>query len=174
MRGTWAILKAAHGGRGVWLAILGISWFFSVGAVLLSEFAPLTSRTLGGGATVVTLFLLVFSVSIAVGSVIVNRLLAGAVSARYVPISALVLSAFLVDLWIAARTFTIVTPGADIAAFMATPGSWHILIALTGIAVSGGMFIVPLYAILQVHSAPREAGRRSSPPTTSSTPASPW
>ena len=122
----------------------------------MSEFAPLTSRTLGGGPTVVTLFLLVFSVSIAAGSVLVNRLLAGEVSARYVPISALALSAFLVDLWIAARTFTIATPGADIAAFLATAGSWHILIALAGIAVSGGVFIVPLYAILQVHSAPEK------------------
>ncbi len=158
-RGTWAILRAARGGRGVWLAILGISWFFSVGAVVLSEFAPLVSGTLGARADTVTLFLLVFSVSVALGSVVVNRLLAGEVSARYVPVSALALAAFLIDLWIAARTFTIVTPGADMWQFLANPGSWHILLALAGIAFSGGMFIVPLYAILQVHSAPEQRSR---------------
>lgn len=158
-KGTWRILQAAHGGRGVWLAILGISWFFSVGAILLSEFAPLVSGTLKGDASVVTLFLLVFSTSIAAGSLVVNKLLGGEVSARYVPVSALALSAFLIDLWIAARLFTPVTPGAGIAGFLATAGSWHILIALVGIAFSGGIFIVPLYAILQTHSAPERRSR---------------
>ena len=157
-KATWRILAAAKGGRGVWLAILGISWFFSVGAILLSEFAPLVSGTLGASASVVTLFLLVFSVSVALGSVAVNKLLRGEVSARYVPVSALALSAFLVDLWIATRSFAVATLHADVNAFLATSGSWHILVALAGIAFSGGVFIVPLYAILQTHSAP---GQRS-------------
>ncbi|MEB3061137.1 hypothetical protein VJJ74_08290, partial [Parvimonas micra] len=50
----------------------------------------------------------------------------------------------------------VVTPGADIGAFMATPGSWHLLIDLAGIALSGGVFVVPLYAILQTWSAPEK------------------
>jgi len=155
-KGTWKIMAAARGGRGVWLAILGISWCVAVGAVLLSEFAPLVSGTLGAAASVVTLFLLVFSVSVAVGSVVVNKLLRGEVSARYVPASALALSLFLIDLCVAARHFAAVTPHADVHAFLATSGSWHILFALAGIAFSGGIFIVPLYAILQTHSAPAE------------------
>src|SRR6185312_15925484 len=100
-RATWQILAVARGGRGVWLAILGISWFFSVGAILLSEFAPLVSGTLHAGPSVVTLFLLVFSISVAVGSLVVNKLLRGEVSARYVPVAALGLAIFLIDLWIA-------------------------------------------------------------------------
>ncbi len=158
-KGTWAILKVAKGGRGVWLAILGISWFFAVGAILLSEFAPLVSGTLHAGAGVVTLFLLVFSVSVAAGSLAVNALLGGEVSARYVPVAALGLAAFLIDLWIATSHFVAVAPIADVAAFVAAPGSWHILVALAGIAFSGGVFIVPLYAILQVHSAPEQRSR---------------
>ncbi|WP_183111786.1 acyl-[ACP]--phospholipid O-acyltransferase [Sphingomonas sp. So64.6b] len=158
-KGTWEILAAAQAGRGVWLAILGISWFFAVGAILLSEFAPLVSGTLGAGPHVVTLFLLVFSVAVAVGSLVVNKLLGGQVSARYVPVSALALSVFLIDLWIATRTFTILTPNADVSAFLATAGSWHILFALVGIAFSGGIFIVPLYAILQTKSAPEQRSR---------------
>ncbi|KQM68178.1 2-acyl-glycerophospho-ethanolamine acyltransferase [Sphingomonas sp. Leaf17] len=158
-KGTWAILKVAKGGRGVWLAILGISWFFSVGAILLSEFAPLVSGTLHAGASVVTLFLLVFSVSVAAGSLAVNALLGGEVSARYVPVAALGLAGFLIDLWIATSHFVAVAPIADVAAFVAAPGSWHILFALAGIAFSGGVFIVPLYAVLQVHSAPEHRSR---------------
>ncbi|WP_440977784.1 acyl-[ACP]--phospholipid O-acyltransferase [Sphingomonas pseudosanguinis] len=155
-RSTVEVLSVARAGRGVWLAILGISWFFSVGAILLSEFAPLVSGTLGAGANVVTLFLLVFSISVAAGSLVVNKLLGGEVSARYVPIAALGMAASLITLWIATRSFTITTPGADVSAFLASSGSWPILAGLVGIAFSGGVFIVPLYAILQVHTDPAE------------------
>ena len=158
-RGTWAILKTAQVGRGVWLCILGISWFFSVGAVVLSMFAPLVSGTLRADKSVVTLFLLVFSIGVALGSLGVNRLLRGEVSARYVPVSALAMSAFLVLLWLATRSFAVATPGAGIAAFVASPGAWPILVGLAGLAIAGGMFIVPLYAILMT-AAPPEARSR--------------
>ncbi|MBD8677782.1 acyl-[ACP]--phospholipid O-acyltransferase [Sphingomonas sp. CFBP 13720] len=156
VRSTWAILNAAHGGRGVWLAILGISWFFSVGAVVLSEFAPLVANRLNAGPSVVTLFLAVFSVSVAAGSLLVNRLLAGEVSAKFVPAAAIGLAVFLIYLWQASDRFVAVTPAADVAQFVATPGSWHLLVALAGIALSGGVFVVPLYAILQTWSAPEK------------------
>jgi len=154
VRGTANIMRAARGGRGVWLAILGISWFFSVGAIILSELAPLVKSTLGAGPSLVTLFLLVFSVGVALGALAVNRLLKGEVSARFVPVSALAMAASLIILWIATRGF--VAPGAEssIAAFLAARGSWIIVAAIGGTALSGGMFIVPLYAILQTHSAP--------------------
>ncbi|WP_239025953.1 acyl-[ACP]--phospholipid O-acyltransferase [Sphingomonas paeninsulae] len=153
-KGTWAILKSAQGGRGVWLSILGISWFFAVGAVILSEFAPLVSGTLAAKQEVVTLFLLVFSINIAIGSLVVNRLLKGEVSARFVPISALVMAVCMIDLWIATRGYDIQARDASIAMFLNSAGSWNILLALAGVAFAGGMFIVPLYAILQTHSAP--------------------
>lgn len=156
---TWHILKAARHGRGVWLSILGISWFFAVGAVLLSEFAPLVGNLLKAQQQVATLFLLIFSVSVAFGAMLVSKLLKGEVSARYVPVSALALSAFLIDLWLSTKGFAVVTANADIAAFIASPGSWRIMIDLVGIALSGGMFVVPLYAILQTHSVPEERSR---------------
>jgi acyl-[acyl-carrier-protein]-phospholipid O-acyltransferase/long-chain-fatty-acid--[acyl-carrier-protein] ligase len=158
-RSTWQILKSARHGRGVWLSILGISWFFAVGAVLLAEFAPLVSGVLGARQEVATLFLLVFSVSVATGSVVVNKLLSGEVSARYVPVAALGLAAFMIDLWLSTRGFGIETAGATISQFLATAGSWRILVDLAGIAFAGGMFIVPLYAILQTHSPAEERSR---------------
>jgi len=159
LRSTWTVLKTAHDGRGAWLCILGISWFFAVGAVLLSDFAPLVSGNLGGREEVVTFFLLVFSVSIALGSILVNKLLRGEVSARYVPVSALVLAGFMIDLSFSTGAFRVTVPNAGISDFVASPGSIRILIDLVGIAFAGGMFIVPLYAILQTGSPPAERSR---------------
>ena len=158
-RGTIEILSTARHGRGVWLAILGISWFFACGAVLVSEFAPLVSGTLAARQEVATLFLIVFSLAIAAGSLLVNHLLKGEVSARYVPASALVLAGGMIDLWLATRGFSVRTSGASVAQFLATPGAVRILIDLGVIALAGGMFIVPLYAILQVHSQDSERAR---------------
>lgn len=156
---TWRVLKTGSSSRDGWLAILGISWFFAVGAVVASELLPLVSATLGGSEQVVTLFLVIFSVAIALGSMLVNRLLGGHTSARYVPVSALAMGLFLIDLCFAARSFAIVHPHAGIAAFLASPGSWRILIDLAGIALAGGMFVVPLYAILLVESPPEARSR---------------
>lgn len=154
VKGTAAILRAAKGQRGVWLAILGISWFFAVGAVIMSEFAPLVSGVLAARQEVATLFLLIFSVSIALGSLLVNRLLKGEVSARFVPASALAMAGFLIWLWLATSGYDVAHQGADVPTFLASDGSWQIMAALAGIAFAGGMFIVPLYAILQTRSAP--------------------
>jgi len=156
LRGTWQVLKTAHSGRGVWLAILGISWFFTAGLVLTAQLVSLVGNTFQATPDVYGLFLAIFSVTVALGSLAVNRLLSGTVSARYVPISALVMAFGLIDLWLSSRAFVVLMPGAGIAGFMATPGALRILADLVVIAFSGGMFIVPLYAILQVYTVPEE------------------
>lgn len=158
-RSTWHALALARTGRGLWLAILGISWFFAAGAVLVSEFAPLVSGTLAARQEVATVFLVIFSASIALGSVAVNHLLKGEVSARFVPISALVLAAGLIDLWLATRDFSVRTAGASLGQFLATPGAYHLLIDLAVVAFAGGMFVVPLYAILQTLSPAEDRSR---------------
>lgn len=158
-RSTWHILGAAKRGRGIWLSILGISWFFAVGAVLLSIFAPLVAGVLNATQEVATLFLLIFSISVAFGSLLVNKLLRGEVSARYVPISALALSAFMVDLWLSTRGYVPAGPEMGLSAFIQSAGSWRIMADLVGIAFAGGMFVVPLFAILQTHAAPEERSR---------------
>ncbi len=153
---TWEILRAAKNQRDMWLIMLGISWFFAVGAVLMAEFAPLVSGALAAKQEVATLFLLVFSLSIATGSLIVNRILKGEVSAKPVPAAALAMAGFLIMLWLATSGYDVDTKGADVATFLANDGAWPILIALAGIAISGGIYIVPLYALLQTRSLPEE------------------
>ncbi|MEP9400257.1 MFS transporter [Sphingomonas silueang] len=154
LRSTAAILRAAHGPRGIWVAILGISWFFAVGAVVLSQFAPLVSGTLHAGPGLVTLFLALFSLCVAAGSLLVNRLLKGEVSARTVPLSTAGLGLCLIDLWWTTSHHAPVAANVGVAAFAADPRNWHLLAGLGGIALFGGMFVVPLYAILQTRSPP--------------------
>jgi acyl-[acyl-carrier-protein]-phospholipid O-acyltransferase/long-chain-fatty-acid--[acyl-carrier-protein] ligase len=158
-KGTLEIFKLARGVRGVWLAILGTSWFFAVGAVLVSEFAPLVSGTLAAKQEVATIFLIVFSLAVAAGAMVVNMLQKGEVSARYVPVSVLGLALGLLWLWWGATGFQAQVAGASLAQFMATPGAYAILASLGMIAFCGGMFIVPLYAIIQVHSPEGECSR---------------
>ena len=158
-RGTWRIVARAYRDRGVWLAILGISWFFSVGAVLLSEFAPLVSDVIGGRQSVATLFLLVFSISVALGSLLVNTLLGGKVTARGVPASAGALGVAMIDLWWSTHGARPPAAPLGVAAFVAAPGSWRILLDIAGIAIAGGTFVVPLYSILQTSSAAAERSR---------------
>jgi acyl-[acyl-carrier-protein]-phospholipid O-acyltransferase/long-chain-fatty-acid--[acyl-carrier-protein] ligase len=159
LRSTWSVLKTAHDGRDIWLCILGISWFFSVGAILLSNFGTIVSHRLDAGKPVSTLFLLIFSIGLALGSLLVNRLLKGRVSAKYVQISALVMAGCMIDLWLSIHAFAPSTSGADMAQFVDSPGSTRILLDLAFLAISGGMFIVPLYAILQTNSPEAERSR---------------
>jgi acyl-[acyl-carrier-protein]-phospholipid O-acyltransferase / long-chain-fatty-acid--[acyl-carrier-protein] ligase len=156
---TGRVIAAGYRNRTAWWSILGISWFFAVGAVVASELLPLVTGKLGGSEPLVTLFLIVFSVAIALGSLLVNRLLGGRVSAKLVPWTALAMGGFLIDLWLATHARR---PGPDIvtvAQFVQAPGSWRILFDLAGVAAAGGMFVVPLYAIL-LHASPAEARSR--------------
>jgi len=136
-------------------SILGISWFWLVGAMYLSQFPSYVRFVLGSEEGVVTLFLAVFSVGIAAGSLLCNRLLGGKVSARIVPLGALGIGLFSIDLWLASPIPAAATTAAGLAsvrAFLVAPADWRILADLFGLALSGGVFIVPLYALLQVAS----------------------
>ena len=89
--------------RDVKLSILGASWFWLVGAVFLSQIPAFAKETLGAGSGVVTLFLAAFSIGVGVGSVLCGRLMRGEVSARYVPLAALGMALFSLDLALASE-----------------------------------------------------------------------
>jgi MFS family permease len=155
---TAQIIRQAVGDVVPFRSILGISWFWLAGATYLSQFPGYVRFTLGAGELVVTLFLTVFSIGIAFGSLLCNRLLSGKISAATVPWGALGIGVSSIDLWLASPTPTAVSTLAGLAAFLADLAHWHILADLFGIAVSGGIFVVPLYALLQTAS---ERGRRA-------------
>ncbi|MBV9863577.1 MAG: MFS transporter [Alphaproteobacteria bacterium] len=142
-------------------AILGISWFWLVGATYLAQFPSYVRFVLGAQEAVVTLFLTVFSVGIAAGSLICNRLLGGRVSAATVPWGALGIGLFSIDLWLASPASlhpAETSPLTTLGAFVIAPGNWRILCDLFAVAVCGGLFVVPLYALLQTAT---EAGHRA-------------
>jgi len=133
----------------LFLAIVAISFFWAMGAVLAAQFPPLVKNAIGADQTVATLFLATFSIGVAVGSIAVNRLLKGQVSARYSPVSALLMGAFVLDLFRRVRTWPApVAELRDFETYLALPGSWMIVLDLLGVAIAGGMFVVPLYAFL--------------------------
>jgi MFS family permease len=133
----------------LFLAIIAISFFWGMGAVLAAQFPPLVKNALGADQTVATLFLATFSIGVALGSVAVNRLLAGQVSARYSPASALFMGLFVLDLYRRVDGWPVTGSGLrDVGEFLSLPGSWMVVLDLLGVAVAGGMFVVPLYAFL--------------------------
>ncbi|HEX3499474.1 MAG TPA: acyl-[ACP]--phospholipid O-acyltransferase [Stellaceae bacterium] len=149
---TFDMLRYARQRRELFLAMLGISWFWLVGATFLSQFPTLAKDVIGADENVVTLFLTAFTIGIALGSLICNRLLAGEVSTRLVPLAALGISLFTIDLYYASAALPPAGALLGIAGFLSHLAGWRIVGDLVLIAMSGGIFIVPLYAFLQAHS----------------------
>jgi acyl-[acyl-carrier-protein]-phospholipid O-acyltransferase/long-chain-fatty-acid--[acyl-carrier-protein] ligase len=155
---TAGILRHAWERREVRLSILGASWFWLVGAVSLSQLPSFAKMTLGADSSVVVLFLAAFSIGVGVGSTLCGRLMHGEVSARYVPLAALGMTVFSLDLGLASQAAVpsqMVLIG--IVDFLSQLGGLRIFGDLLGLAVSGGFFVVPLYAIIQNRS--EEASR---------------
>jgi MFS family permease len=149
IRSSSALVRATMHIPRLFLAIMAISFFWAEGAILAAQFPPLVKNALGADQRVATMFMAIFSVGVAIGSVAVNRLLNGKVSARWSPPSAIVMALFVLDLWWAVSHWTGRGPALlGLAAFIATPDAKRIMLDLLGIAISGGMFVVPLYAFL--------------------------
>jgi len=150
---TWRIIRYAAGSRTILLSILGISWFWLVGATFLTQFPVYARDVLQADNNVLTLFLTMFTVGIGLGSLICNRLLGGEITAKHVPFGALGITVFSVDLYFASG-------GANAGAgalvglgdFLSRPANWRLLADLLAISFCGGIYSVPLYAILQSRS----------------------
>jgi MFS family permease len=134
----------------LFLAICSISFFWTIGAVLIIIFPPLVKNVLGANEQVASLFIAIFSVGIAIGSVLINRLLKSEVSARFAPGSVIAMGVFVLLLHFVALSWD--KHGAHeltgLASFITHPLAGLMIVALLGVAISGGMFVVPLYAFL--------------------------
>lgn len=151
---AWNIVSHTRKNEDVFLSILGISWFWLVGFTFLAQFPVYGKDVIGGNEDVVTLFLTVFSVGIVLGSLVCNRLLKGKVSGSLAHIGALGMSVFIVLLYIASPAGV-----ADTGDYMGVrefifinAGNLLILFSLLMVSVFGGIYIVPLYAIMQSRS----------------------
>ena len=153
---SWRLTRQAAAIRPIWLSLLGLSWFWTIGATLITEFPVVARDTLQSDGTVLTLFLAVFAIGVGVGSVQCARLLHGEVSARLVPFAALGISLFCWDFASAAAS-----AGSIATAFVALSSfaGWRMIVDLFLLAACGGVFSVPLYAIIQDAAAPSERSR---------------
>jgi MFS family permease len=135
--------------RRLFLAILAISFFWTIGAVMIIIFPPLVKNVLGANEQVASLFIAIFSIGIAIGSVAINRLLKSQVSARYAPPSVIAMGVFVVLLHFVALSWSRNGPElTTLGNFLFVPMAWPMILCLLGVAITGGMFVVPLYAFL--------------------------
>ena len=162
LRSSVALVKGTMHIRKLFLAIASISFFWTIGAVLFIQFPPLAKNVLYADKEVASLFLAIFSIGIAIGSVAINWLLKGQVSAKYAPASVIVMGLFVVAFhficlnWDGTGDGTLYTIGS----FVVHDDAWLLLGSLLGIAVAGGMFVVPLYAFLTT-TVPRDQTART-------------
>jgi acyl-[acyl-carrier-protein]-phospholipid O-acyltransferase / long-chain-fatty-acid--[acyl-carrier-protein] ligase len=159
-RDSWQLMRRIGAERALMVPILGLSWFWLIGANFLAQLPALTKDVVGGDEQVVTLFLTAFSVGIALGSMLCARLLKGEISLRLVPVGALGISVFSIDLFFAAGALA---PPAgrlmSVGEFAAGAADWRVFADLLLVAVAAGIYTVPLYAALQVRSTVAERSR---------------
>jgi 1-acyl-sn-glycerol-3-phosphate acyltransferase len=155
---TWETVRFAQRNRTVFLSILGVSWFWFYGAMFLSQFPEFARLYLGGDEGVVTLLLAVFSVGIGLGSLACERMSGHKVEIGLVPFGAIGLTVFALDLFLAAPDAAAVQ-GLSVGEFLRAPGALRVLADLALVALFGGFYIVPLYALIQSRSEPSHRSR---------------
>lgn len=162
LRASITLVRNTMHQREVFYAILAISFFWTIGAVLFIQFPPLAKNVLMASKEVASLFLVIFSVGVAIGSVAINALLKGEVSARYASISVIFMGLFVALFWFVCHEWTgeVQHPGLmNVGEFIRQPLAAPVLITLLLIAIAGGMFVVPLYAFLTTKCDPSVAAR---------------
>ena len=155
---TWRNIGFARENRPVFLAIMGISWFWLYGALFLAQFPAYAKDVLGGGEGTVTLLLATFTIGIGLGSLLCEKLSGGHVEIGLVPLGSIGLTLFGMDIAFASPSVLPADAPLSIAQVLAQPGIFRVLLALSMLGVFGGFFIVPLYAMMQSRSA---AGQRA-------------
>ena len=151
-------LKHSAGNRSVFLSMLGNSWFWFYGAMVLAQFPVYAMTYLHGDHSVFVLLLTVFSLGIGVGSLLCERLSGHKVEIGLVPFGSIGLSLFGIDLYFASQGYTN-TSAVDAFGLLAQQGAWRILLDVVMIGIFGGFFIVPLFALIQLRCDPRHLSR---------------
>ena len=155
---TWEIMTYARANRSVFLSILGISWFWFVGSIYLTQLPNFSLWYLGGNEQVVTLLLALFSIGVGCGSLLCERLSGRQVDIGLVPFGAIGLTAFGLDLgFIPQLDATQALLG--VTDWIAAPLAARVMLDIILLGMFGGFYIVPLYAAVQQRSDARHRCR---------------
>jgi acyl-[acyl-carrier-protein]-phospholipid O-acyltransferase / long-chain-fatty-acid--[acyl-carrier-protein] ligase len=149
---TWRILGYAYARADLRVPLMGISWFWFLGIAYLAQFPNFAKEILHANNEVVTLFLTLFSVGIGAGALLCGRIQRGAINARLVPLGALGLAVFGLDFWLASKSQGSAAQLIGAVQFLLSPANWRIVVDLFALALAGGIYCVPLYALMQVRS----------------------
>lgn len=159
-RETIAIIRHAATDRVLFMSIIGISWFWVVGAVMLTQIGTYGKEVVGGNQSVATSFLIIFTAGIGLGSFICSRWMKGKIDAHLVPWGTIGTTIFMIDFVIASNNINLVEPtNIGIIQFFSHINNWRIAFDLLMIAFCAGICMIPLYALLQTQSNPRECSR---------------
>ena len=156
---TWRNLKLAHENVVVFRSLLGISWMWFFGAVFLTQFPSFAKDVLGGNEQVASLLLVVFSVGIAIGSLLCETLSRRHVEIGLVPFGAFGMSLFAVDLYFASRGIVHPDTALTLGQFVAIGANWRVMADLALLALFAGLYSVPMYALIQMRSMPSHRSR---------------
>ncbi|MEM1439462.1 MAG: MFS transporter [Pseudomonadota bacterium] len=158
VRDTINVCRIAGEERSVFLSIMGLSWFWSLGLVVLAQIPAMGASVLNGTPQVANALLVCFAVGVTLGSLVCERLSRHTIELGLVPLGAIGLSVFSLDVFV---MFAGGAPRApvDVPAFLEDVANWRLLIDFTLIGASGGLFSVPLYALLQDRSRPSQRAR---------------
>ena len=156
---TWRNLKLANQNVVVFRSLLGISWMWFFGAVFLSQFPSFAKEVLHGDEQVASLLLVVFSVGIGVGSLLCETLSRRQVEIGLVPLGAIGMSVFAIDLYFASRGLAPATHDMGIGAFLHQPAHWRVMADLALLSLFAGLYSVPMYALIQLRSQPTHRAR---------------
>ena len=155
---TWRNLKLANANTVVFRSMLGISWMWFFGAVFLSQFPSFAKEVMHGNEQVASLLLVVFSIGIATGSLLCEVLSKRHVEIGLVPLGAIGMSVFAVDLYFASRGLP-PSPVMTLASFMTQPAHWRVMLDLALLSLFAGLYSVPMYALIQLRSQPTHRAR---------------
>lgn len=158
-RATSQVLQKVTKDTRILVTTLAISWFWLIGAVMLTKLPDYTNYVLRANPDVFAVFLALFSIGIALGSITISRLLAGKITLKYVPHAMILLSLFAFDLYWASPASTSNLPLFSLTVFFKQINHWRIAADLFLLAFSGGVFVVPLYTYLQVASDDKSRAR---------------
>lgn len=155
---TWRNLQLARRQVVVFRSLLGISWMWFFGAVFLANFPAFAKEVLHGNAQVASLLLVVFSVGVGVGSLLCEKLSHRHVEIGLVPVGAIGMTVFAIDLYFATRHLPMQAE-MGVAAFLSQAAHWRVLADLLLVSLFVGLYSVPMYALIQLRSAPTHRAR---------------
>ncbi len=158
-RETWRNIQYSRHNRTVFNSMMGISWFWFFGTIILYQVPEYTHHILHGDEHVATIILVAFSVGIGIGSLLCEKLSGGTIEIGLVPLGAVGLTIFTINLWHKSLIITQPHHVLNAIQFLTDGDYWRIIVILILIGISGGLFTVPLYTLIQHRSKPKHLSR---------------